>query len=111
MQRARQGAMGAVKGIDPRALIGSACLWAWVDALYKSGFFAPFRPVPLMPELAVWFTFLLIVPLSALVLWQKERVRALCARKGCALVCGVAGSAGSALFAVSASTAAGSFLR
>ena len=104
MQRARQGATGAVKGIDPRALIGSACLWAWVDALYKSGFFAPFRPAPLMPELAVWFTFLLIVPLSALVLWQKERVRALCARKGCALVCGAAGSAGSALFAVSAST-------
>ena len=104
MQRTRQGATGAVKGIDPRALIGSACLWAWVDALYKSGFFAPFRPTPLMPELAVWFTFLLIAPLSALVLWQKERVRALCARKGCALVCGAAGSAGSALFAVSAST-------
>lgn len=57
-----------------------------------------------MPELAVWFTFLLIVPLSALVLWQKERVRALCARKGYALVCGAAGSVGSALFAVSAST-------
>ena len=104
MQRARQGATGAVKGIDPRALIGSACLWAWVDALYKSGFFTPFRPAPLMPELAVWFTFLLIVPLSALVLWQKERVRALCARKGYALVCGAAGSAGSALFAASAST-------
>ena len=104
MQRARQGATGVVKGIDPRALIGSACLWAWVDALYKSGFFAPFRPAPLMPELAVWLTFLLIVPLSALVLWQKERVRALCARKGYALVCGAAGSAGSALFALSAFT-------
>ena len=104
MQRARQGATGVVKGIDPRALIGSACLWAWVDALYKSGFFTPFRPAPLMPELAVWLTFLLIVPLSALVLWQKERVRALCARKGYALVCGAAGSAGSALFALSAFT-------
>ena len=104
MQRARQGATGVVKGIGPRALIGSACLWAWVDALYKSGFFAPFRPAPLMPELAVWLTFLLIVPLSALVLWQKERVRALCARKGYALVCGAAGSAGSALFALSAFT-------
>lgn len=57
-----------------------------------------------MPELAVWLTFLLIVPLSALVLWQKERVRALCARKGYALVCGAAGSAGSALFALSAFT-------
>ena len=104
MRQVRQGMTGAVKGIDPRALIGSACLWAWVDALYKSGFFAPFHPETLMSELAVWLTFLLIVPLSALVLWQKERVRSLCAHKGFALGCGVAGSAGSVLFALSATT-------
>lgn len=104
MRHAGQGMARAVTGIDPRALIGSACLWAWVDALYKSGFFAPFHPEALMPEIAVWLTFLLIVPLSVIVLWQKERVRGLCACKGFVFGCGAAGSAGSALFALSAFT-------
>ena len=104
MRHASQGMARAVTGIDPRALIGSACLWAWVDALYKSGFFAPFHPEALMSEIAVWLTFLLIVPLSVIVLWQKERVRGLCACKGFVFGCGAAGSAGSALFALSAFT-------
>lgn len=104
MRHASQGMTRTAKGIDPRALIGSACLWAWVDALYKSGFFAPFHPEALMSEIAVWLTFLLISPLSAIVLWQKERVRGLCACRGFVFGCGAAGSAGSALFALSAFT-------
>ena len=102
MQGDRHKAMKTLKGIDLRGLAGSACLWAWVDTLYKSGFFTPFHPEAQMAEIAVWLTFLLIVALSAVVLWKRASVRSLCANRGFGLACGVAGSVGSALFAVSA---------
>ncbi len=102
MQGDRHKAMETLGDIDLRALAGSACLWAWVDTLYKSGFFTPFHPEAQMAEVAVWLTFLLIVPLSAVVLWQRERVRRLCAGRAFSLMCGVVGSVGSALFVAGA---------
>jgi DNA-binding CsgD family transcriptional regulator len=97
-ERMRQGAAY----VDVRALAGSALLWSWVDNLYMSSFFAPFGQRGMMPELATWTTFLLLVPLAAILLCSKSAAKRMVTSQ-CALVCaGALGSLGSALFAVSA---------
>lgn len=102
MSQACQGVAKSLKQIDLRGIVGSTCLWAWVDTMYKSGFFAAFDPAAPMAEMAVWLTFLLIVPLSAAVLALRKRVEPLFSRRSVAMACGVAGSVGSALFIASA---------
>ncbi len=104
MGDAGRGALECLRGIDVRGLVGSACLWAWVDTMYKSGFFAPFAPQAPMAEVAVWLTFLLIVAVSALVLVFRKAVSSRFNRPGAALACGACGSAGSALFIAAAVT-------
>ena len=93
---------GTIKEIDLRALAGSACLWAWVDTMYKSGFFVPFHPDAPMAEVATWLTFLLILPLSAAVLARREQVRRMSTKRPFVLACGAMGSLGSLLFVISA---------
>ncbi len=104
MSEDKRNAMARLKGIDLRGLVGSACLWAWVDTMYKSGFFKPFAPQPYMAEVAVWLTFLLIVAVSAAVLALRGPVSRHFAARPAALACGVCGSAGSALFIAAAVT-------
>ena len=99
-----KGALELLRGIDVRALAGSACLWAWVDTMYKSGFFKPFDPKPYMAEVAVWLTFLLIVAVSVAVLAARGAASRHFADRATALACGVCGSVGSALFIAAALT-------
>ncbi|MEE8716540.1 MAG: helix-turn-helix transcriptional regulator [Coriobacteriales bacterium] len=86
---------------DLRALAGSALLWSWVDALYMSSFFAPFGQRGLMPELATWSTFLMVVPISV-VLLRRGLARRLVSTPRALAVAGALGSAASLLFALAA---------
>ena len=95
-------AADAVRGMDVRALLGSACLWAWVDALYMSAFFAPFGGRGAMSEVATWATFLLIVPLSLVFLLCPRVSHAVTRARVGIVAVGVAGTAGSLLFSLAA---------
>lgn len=88
--------------LDARAVIGSTCLWAWVDALYGSMFFAPLGQRGTFPELAAWTTFLLVVPFSLVPLFGRGLARRASASTPALLAAGTAGTAGSLLFALSA---------
>ena len=88
--------------LDARAVIGSTCLWAWVDALYGSMFFAPLGQRGTFPELAAWTTFLLVVPFSLVPLFGRGLARRASASTPALLAAGAAGTAGSLLFALSA---------
>ena len=91
-----------IASMDARALIGSACLWAWVDALYGSTFFAPLGQSGPLPELATWATFLLVVPISLVFLLARGLARRASTSTPLLLASGAAGMAGSLLFALSA---------
>lgn len=95
---ARQELAKTLRSLNLAALMGSACLWAWVGSLYASSFFAPFDSPPIMAELATWITFTLVVPLSALFLWKGALVRRLIVQPGVLAGCGVLGTLGSLLF-------------
>ena len=97
-----RSAAATVSGMDARALVGSACLWAWVDALYMSAFFAPFGGRGVMSEAATWGTFLLIVPLSLAFLLCPRVARAVTQTRAGIVATGVAGAAGSLLFVLAA---------
>ncbi len=88
--------------IDPRALIGSACLWAWIGSLYASSFFTPFGQLGLMPELATWATFGFVVLLSASYLPKGAWVRRILSKPTVLVTSGALGTAGSLLFALAA---------
>ena len=88
--------------LDARAVIGSTCLWAWVDALYGSMFFAPLGQRGTFPELAAWTTFLLVVPFSLVPLFGRDLARRASGSTPALLAAGTAGTAGSLLFALSA---------
>ena len=88
--------------LDARAVIGSTCLWAWVDALYGSMFFAPLGQRGTFPELAAWTTFLLVVPFSLVPLFGRGLARRASGSTPALLAAGTAGTAGSLLFALSA---------
>ena len=88
--------------LDARAVIGSTCLWAWVDALYGSMFFAPLGQRGAFPELAAWTTFLLVVPFSLVPLFGRDLARRASGSTPALLAAGAAGTAGSLLFALSA---------
>lgn len=90
-----------LKGLDVRALAGSACLWSWVDALYMGAFFTPAGQRAGMAEAATWATFLLVVPLSVLYLWKADTMRRAISCAPLLVGMGVAGSVASALFALS----------
>ena len=91
-----------IASIDVRALVGSACLWSWVDTLYASGFFAPLGSYGAMPELATWLTFLTVVPLSVAFIANINRAARAAGRPPLLLASGAAGTAGSLLLALSA---------
>ena len=95
---ARQEFSNTLRSLNLAALMGSACLWAWVGSLYASSFFAPFNAPAIMAELATWITFSLVVPLSALFLWKSTLVRRLIVRPGALAGCGALGTLGSLLF-------------
>ena len=103
MSEDKRTAVERLKAIDPRGIAGSACLWAWVDTMYKSGFFAPMQAQGNMAEVAVWATFLLVVPLSVLVLVGRRRIPSLAGRTWFVLCAGLLGSLGSVLFVLAAS--------
>lgn len=88
--------------LDARAVIGSTCLWAWVDALYGNMFFAPLGQRGTFPELAAWTTFLLVVPFSLVPLFGRDLARRASGSTPALLAAGTAGTAGSLLFALSA---------
>ena len=91
-----------LSSLDIRAIIGSTCLWAWVDALYGSTFFAPLGQQGPLPELATWTTLLLVVPFSLVFLLKRGLARKASTSAPLLLAAGVAGTVGSLLFALSA---------
>lgn len=91
-----------LRSTDVRALMGSACLWAWIGSLYASSFFAPFGAWGPMPELATWVTFGFVVLLSALCLPAGVWVRHILAKPAALVASGLSGTVGSLLFALAA---------
>ncbi len=99
-----------LRSIDVRALMGSACLWAWIGSLYASSFFTPFGMWGPMPELGTWATFGFVVLFSALCLPKGVWVRRVLTKPSVLVVLGALGTAGSLLFALAAHLASWAIL-
>lgn len=93
-------ATATLRSLDPRALVGSALLWSWVDALYMGSFFAPLGQTGLAPELATWGTFACVAVFSLLALARPAALHRALAATGTLVAFGVAGTAASLLFAL-----------
>ena len=95
---ARQNPVATLRSLNIPALLGSACLWAWMGNLYASSFFAPLGAPAMMAEIATWATFALVVPLSALFLVRSTLIRKLIVQPGALIGSGAVGTVGSLLF-------------
>ena len=84
--------------LDCRALVGSGCFWAWIDALFASVFFGLFGQAQAMAEPAAWLSSLLGVPLALAVLARPALARRLLADRRVLVGLGAVGTAGSLLF-------------
>ena len=100
----KQKGVPCPSGVDVRALMGSACLWSWVGALYMSAFFVPFGRQGGMAEAATWGASLLGVPICLAFLWKRERACKALASRGALWASGTAGVAASLLLIWSAQT-------
>lgn len=98
----KQQVTTTLRSIDIRALMGSACLWAWIGSLYASSFFTSFSMPGSMPELATWATFGFVVLYSALCLPKGVWVRRILTKPVALVTAGVLGTAGSLLFVLAA---------
>ena len=87
-----------IKSMDVRAVIGSGCLWAWVDALFMSAFFAPFGDRAPLPEAAAWAVSLVGIPICLVLFSVRSQGRRVLSSRPAVLVFGGAGMVGSSLF-------------
>ncbi len=85
-------------GIDAQTLVGSALLWAWVDALFMSVFFSPSGQQGTFSEIATMGVSALGVPICIVLYLKSSAVRALIAKPQAHLVSGIVGCLGSLAF-------------
>lgn len=98
-----------MRSICVPAIIGSGCLWAWVDALYGQTLFGAADNVAAMgpeqlvapPELATWGIFLLVALLSLFPLARPTVARRMAGSRAAVLAAGFAGAAGSGCLVLS----------
>lgn len=99
---ARQNFATTLRSLNISALMGSACLWAWIGSLYTSTFFVPLGQNGLMPEVATWATFGFVVLYSAVALAHRAPVRFLLSQTASLVINGALGTLGSLLFVLAA---------
>lgn len=92
--------LSVVKRIDARALIGSAFLWAWVDALFMSSLFRVCPQSLAMAEPAAMGISLLGVPVCLFMLRRSEKTKQAMKSSRFQVISGGMGTAGSALVIV-----------
>lgn len=88
--------------VSVSTLAGSACFWAWVDALFASVFFGPFGQTGAMAESAAWLTSLLGAPVALALLARPAFARHALADVCVLVVLGVLGTLGSLSFVLAA---------
>ena len=115
MGRVARGEKKGFANVCAPALIGSGCLWAWVDALYGQTLFgagaargtvaATSDWLASAPELATWGIFLFVAVLSLLPLARPTLARRMVSSRAALLATGILGTIGSACLALSAQLA------
>lgn len=90
----------AASSVNPRAVVGSGLLWAWVDALFMSTFFRMGGSHGFMPEVAAMGVSLVGVPICLVFYWRADAVRRMMTGTSMLVGAGVLGSVGSALVAL-----------
>lgn len=97
-------ALAKLGEIDARVLGGSACLWAWLGALFMGSFFVPFGQTGVMAEYAAWGVSLCGAPFCVLCLSRSDLMRRTLARRANLVAAAVVGVLGSAFLMLSAGT-------